>query len=57
MDYPCIIHSLSVDHQWQFLDHPWIIHRSRMNYLWIIQGNPLIIHLYPWITLGLPVDY
>ena len=55
MDYPWIIHGLS-------MDYPWIIHGLSMDYPWIIHRCPWIIHGHPWISmdfqgLGEPVGH
>ena len=47
MDYPWIIHGLS-------MDYPWIIHGLSMDYPWIIHGISMDN---PWIILGYSMDY
>ena len=45
MDYPWIIHGLS-------MDYPWIIHGPSMNYPWIIHALSMGIHGFPWTSRG-----
>ena len=66
MDYPWIIHGLSMDYPWIIhglsiglsMDYPWIIHGLSMEYPWIIHISSLDIpRIYHWIILGLSTDH